>query len=213
MSVRRAPRIRAIGAAAAISTALLLAPTAAPALKYAAVEHHLAVDPSIPLWRPPALTIQPEQELHIVGADTMDEITLGWVKIFRQAYPQLSVTMEARASGSGGPALVNGTADVAPVARELLPAEHAAFVKKFGYEPTAFRVATGSMGSLGKTAATVVLVDKDNPIKGLSLAQLDAIYSTTRKRGDKAISTWGDLGVAGPWKDRPIHLYGLKPPN
>ncbi len=198
-------------AALALSASLL--PLAALALKYAPVEHHLAVDPSIPQWHPGPVSVQPEEELHLVGADTMDEITLGWVKLFRKAYPKLSVTMEARASGSGGAALVNGTADLAPVARELLPAEYQAFVSKFGYPPFAIRVATGSMGSLGKTAATVILVDKDNPIKGLTLAQLDAIYSTTRKRGHAPISTWGDLGLTGVWKNRPIQLYGLKPPN
>jgi phosphate transport system substrate-binding protein len=143
----------------------------------------------------------------------MDEITLGWVKLMRKAYPPLSVTMEARASGSGGPALVAGTGHLAPVGRELLPAEHKAFVEKFGYEPFAVKVATGSAGSLGKTAASIVIVDKDNPIPGLSLAQLDAIYSTSCKRGHAPIRTWGDLGLGGDWARRPIHLYGLKSPN
>jgi phosphate transport system substrate-binding protein len=74
-------------------------------------------------------------------------------------------------------------------------------------------VATGSVSSLGKTASTIVLVDKDNPIQGLTFAQLDAIYSKTRKRGHADIKTWGDLGLKGEWAHRPIHLYGLKPPN
>jgi phosphate transport system substrate-binding protein len=183
------------------------------ALKYAAVEHHLKADPAIPAWTPGPLQIQPEEEFNLVGADIMDEITLGWIKLMRQAYPRLSVTMEARSSGSGVPALTNGTAHAAPVGREALPAEHDAFVKKYGYEPFAIRVATGSLGSLGKTATTVVLVAKDNPIQGLTFTQLDAIYSTTRKRGHTDITTWGDLGLTGDWAARPIHTYGLKPPN
>jgi phosphate transport system substrate-binding protein len=183
------------------------------ALKYAAPEHHLSVDPDIPSWRPDPLTIAPEEQLNLVGADVMDEITLGWVKIFRKAYPKLSVTMEARASGTGGPALTEGRAHLAPVGRELLPPEEKAFVEKFGYQPFAVRVATGSRGSLGKTAASVVLVDNNNPIKGLTLAQLDAIYSKTRLRGNPDIKTWGDLGLTGEWAARPIHLYGLKPIN
>jgi phosphate transport system substrate-binding protein len=121
--------------------------------------------------------------------------------------------MEARASGSGAPALVDGRAHGAPVGRELLPAEEKAFVEKFGYKPLAIRVATGSLGSLGKTAASVVLVDKDNPIKGLTFAQLDAIYSKTRLHGHADVATWGDLGLTGDWASRPIHLYGLKSPN
>jgi phosphate transport system substrate-binding protein len=182
-------------------------------LKYAEPEHHLSVDPGIPSWTPGPLTIAPEEELNLVGADVMDEITLGWVKIFRKAYPKLSVTMEARASGTGGPALTEGRAHLAPVGRELLPPEEKAFVEKFGYQPFAIRVATGSRGSLGKTAASIVLVDKNNPIKGLTLAQLDAIYSKTHLRGNPDIKTWGDLGLTGEWAARPIHLYGLKPVN
>jgi len=185
----------------------------ASALKYAAVEHHLKVDPSIPSWTPGPLDIQPEEEMNVVGADVLDEITLGWIKIFRKAYPHLSVTLEARSSGGGAKGLIDGTGDLDPVGRELLPAEEKAFEAKYNYKPFAVKIATGSAGSLGKTAASIVLVDKDNPIVGLSLAQIDAIYSTTRKRGHADISTWGDLGLTGAWKDRPIHLYGLKPPN
>lgn len=183
------------------------------ALKHAPREHNLKADPSLPTWQPAALHTEPEEEFNLVGADIMDEITLGWAKLFREAYPKLSVTMEARASGTGVPALTAGIAHAAPVGREALPAEHEAFVKKFGYEPFAIRVATGSLGSLGKTASSIVLVAKDNPIKGLTFAQLDAIYSKTRKRGHPEVKTWGDLGLTGEWKDRPIHLYGLRPPN
>jgi phosphate transport system substrate-binding protein len=197
----------------ALATTIIAISGPAAALKYAPVQYHLQVDPSIPSWHAGPLQIEPEEEFNLVGADVMDEITLGWIKLFRQAYPPLSVTMEARASGAGAPALVAGRAHAAPVGRELLPAEEKAFVDKYGYEPLAIRVATGSVSSLGKTASTVVLVDKDNPIQGLTFAQLDAIYSKTRKRGHADIKTWGDLGLKGPWAHRPIHLYGLKPPN
>jgi phosphate transport system substrate-binding protein len=190
-----------------------LVATPAFALKYAAPEHHLSVDPAIPSWKPGEVKSEPEENLNLVGADVMDEITLGWVKLFRKAYPKLSVTMEARASGTGGPALTEGRAHLAPVGRELLPPEEKAFVEKFGYRPLAIRVATGSVGSLGKTASSVVLVDKNNPLRGLTMAQLDAIYSKTRLRGHSDIKTWGDLGLTGEWAARPIHLYGLKPVN
>ncbi len=204
---------RTIIAAGACAAALLLMTPAAFALKYAAVEHHLKVDPTIPSWKPSPVASVPKEELSLVGADVMDEITLGWIKMYRAAYPRLSVTMEARASGAGAPGLISGKADLAPVGREMLPAEEQAFVAKFGYEPFAIKVATGSVGALGKTATSIILVDKDNPIQGLTMAQLDAIYSTTRKRGHADIKTWGDLGLTGAWKDRPIHLYGLKRPN
>lgn len=199
----------------ALVAALLLVLAAAPvhALKYAAPEHNLKVDPSIPRWNPGPVEVEPREELNIVGADTMDEITLGWMKIYRKQYPRLSVAMDMRASGAGMPGLVSGKGDLAPVAREIFPAERKAFVDKFGYEPLEIRVATGSVGALGKTAATVILVDKNNPIDCLSVPQLDAIYSKTRKHGYHEVTTWGDVGATGEWATRPIKLYGLKPVN
>jgi phosphate transport system substrate-binding protein len=198
----------------ALATAMAaLAVTPASALKYAEPEHNLKVDPALPSWQPGEVKSEPEEELNIVGADIMDEIVLGWVKIYRRQYPRLSLTEDLRASGAGAPGLVSGKGDLAPVGREMFPAEVQSFVDKYGYKPLAIRVATGSAGSLGKTAASVILVDKDNPIDCLSLPQLDAIYSKTRKLGYKEVNTWGDVGAQGEWASRPIHLYGLKPVN
>jgi phosphate transport system substrate-binding protein len=188
--------------------------TPALALKHAAREHTLSADSTLPVWSPGTVKINPpEEELTIVGADVMDEIVFNWAKLYREAYaPRMSVTVEARASGAGVKGLL-ADAHLAPVGREMMPAEVKAFVEKYGYEPTAIKVATGSVGSLGKTATSVVFVDKDNPIQCLSLDQLDAVYSKTRKRGYREVNTWGDLGLNGDWASRPIHLYGLKPVN
>lgn len=199
-----------------VAVAVLAAAAVAPAyaLKHAAREHNLAVDPSLPVWTPGPVAIHPpEEELTIIGADVMDEITFGWAKMYREAYaPHMSVTVEARASGAGVKGLL-ADAHLAPVGREMMPAEIQAFQAKYGYEPTAIRVATGSVGSLGKTATSVVFVDKDNPIDCISLDQLDAVYSKTRLRGYREVNTWGDLGATGAWAARPIHTYGLKPVN
>lgn len=183
------------------------------ALKYAPPEHNIQVDPKMPIWIPSKVDSIPEEDLNLVGADVMDEMTLGWMKIFRKQYPKLSLTMEARASGAAGPGLTNEKGHLAPIGREMMPKEEQAFIDKFGYKPTPIRVATGSAGSLGKTAASVIFVDKNNPIKGLTLDELDAIYSKTRNRGHDDISKWGQLGLTGDWADLPIHLYGLKPVN
>jgi len=203
-------KFQLIAVATALST---LAATPALALKYAEPEHNLKVDPALPSWQPGEVKSEPEEALDIVGADIMDEIVLGWVKIYRKQYPRLSLTEDLRASGAGAPGLVSGKGDLAPVGREMFPAEVQSFVDKYGYKPLAIRVATGSVGSLGKTASSVILVDKDNPIDCLSLPQLDAIYSKTRKLGYKEVNSWGDLGAKGEWANRPIHLYGLKPVN
>jgi phosphate transport system substrate-binding protein len=204
-------RTLVVAATLAALSAMFSAPTFA--LKYAEPEHNLKVDPSLPSWQPGEVKSEPEEELALVGADIMDEISLGWTKIYRKQYPRLSLTLDLRASGAGAPGLVSGKGQLAPVGREMFPAEVKSFVDKFGYEPTRIKVATGSVGSLGKTASSVILVDKDNPIDCLSLPQLDAIYSKTRKLGYKEVNTWGDLGAKGNWTTRPIHLYGLKAVN
>jgi phosphate transport system substrate-binding protein len=137
---------------------------------------------------------------------------LEWTKIYRKQYPRLSVTLDLRASGTGVPGLA-GKGHIGPVGREAFATELKQFTHKFGYMPLEIRVATGSVGSLGKTASSIVLVDKDNPLDCIGMDQLDAVYSKTRKRGYKEVKTWGDLGLGGDWQGRPIKLYGLKPVN
>jgi phosphate transport system substrate-binding protein len=152
-------------------------------------------------------------EIRSVGADTMERLSKMWSEGFAKLYPDVHFSIEAKASGAAGPALVDGASDIGPVAREMLPNEIELFVKKYGYEPFSVRVAGGSYRTPGKTHAIAFLVNKENPINQLSFAQLDAIFSKTRKRGYKEVKTWGDVGAKGEWADKPIHLWGLIRPN
>src|SRR5258708_23019682 len=137
-----------------LATAALAALFSSPtfALKYAAPEHSLKADAALAHWQPGEVKSEPEEELALVGADIMDEIALGWTKIYRKQYPRLSLTLDLRASGAGAPGLVSGKGHLAPLGREMFPAELKSFVHKFGYEATRIRAATASLGSLGKTA-------------------------------------------------------------
>ena len=75
-----------------------------------------------------------------------------------------------------------------------------AFETRFGYKPSAVPVAIDALA---------VYVHKDNPIAGMSIADVDAIFSSTRKcGGDNDISAWGDLGLDGAWQQRDIQLFG-----
>jgi phosphate transport system substrate-binding protein len=149
-----------------------------------------------------------------VGADTMEDLMKLWIADFRKIYPDVNFEMQAKASGTAAPALTDGSADIGPVAREMLPNEVAPFREKFGYEPFAIRVAGGSYRTPGKTHAIVFVVNSKNPISKVTLAQLDAIYSKTRQRGYKQVNTWGDVGATGDdFADKPIHLWGLIQPN
>ena len=117
------------------------------ALKYArAGEHQLAVDPRSHPGHWAALTIKPEEESNLVGADVMDEITLGWGDVPEGRIPASSVTMEARASGPGAWVLTGGRAHLGPGRTRVVAAEDKGFVDKFGYS----RCDQGGDGSVGR---------------------------------------------------------------
>jgi len=112
------------------------------------------------------------------------------------------------------PALTDGRIQLAPASRELLPFEVDHFRKKFGYEPLAIRVGLGSYRAPDRVKAIAIYVNESNPIKELTLAQLDAIYCTTRKRGYKEdIWKWGQLGLTGEWANREILPLGTHQPE
>jgi phosphate transport system substrate-binding protein len=137
--------------------------------------------------------------LNSIGSDTLNNLMTLWAEGFRAIYPNVNVQIEGKGSSTAPPALIEGTAQLGPMSREMKAAEIDAFEKKYGYKPTAIKVAIDSVA---------VFVHKDNPIKGLSLDQLDGIFSSTNKRGGKPINTWGELGLTGEWANRPISLYG-----
>src|SRR5207245_7383705 len=99
------------------------------------------------------------------------------------------------------------------VSRELRPDDIRDFKAKFGYEPLSVPVCGGSYRHFGALDAVVFFVNKDNPIEKLTFEQIDAIYSTTRRRGAKPMRKWGDVGLGGDGADEPIHPYGCKPWN
>jgi phosphate transport system substrate-binding protein len=137
-----------------------------------------------------------------VGSDTMNnEMTL-WAEGFLKFYPNVQAEIEGKGSTTAPPALIAGTANFGPMSRPMKPKEIDDFKKQYGYAPTAL---PSSIDMLA------VYVHKDNPIKGkgLTMQQVDAIFSRTRKGGyPRDIKTWGDLGLTGVWKDRPIAMFG-----
>ncbi len=135
-----------------------------------------------------------------IGSDTMNNLMTLWAEGFKKMYPNVQVEIEGKGSSTAPPALIAGTSNFGPMSREMKKQEIDAFEGKFGYKPTAVPSAVDVLA---------VYVHKDNPIAGLSLEQVDAIYSKTRKAGhDRDITTWGDVGLTGEWANKPISLYG-----
>jgi phosphate transport system substrate-binding protein len=138
--------------------------------------------------------------LKSIGSDTLNNLMSFWVEGFRSKYPSVKIAIEGKGSSTAPPALIEGTAQFGPMSREMKPKEIDTFETKFGYKPSVVRVAVDSLA---------VFVHKDNPIKCLTLRQLDAIFSKTHKGGyQKEVKSWGDLGLTGEWADKPISIYG-----
>ena len=138
--------------------------------------------------------------LKCVGSDTMNNLVALWAEGFKKSYPSVQEGIEGKGSASAPPALTEGTATFGPMSRDWKPSEIDAFKEKHGYAPVVLPVAIDMLA---------VFVHKDNPLKSLSLQEVDAIFSKNRSGGAKnEIRTWGDLGLEGEWKDKPISLYG-----
>jgi phosphate transport system substrate-binding protein len=146
--------------------------------------------------------------LTVWGNDGMTNLERLWEESFHKYQPEIRFEdhLYSTATAIGG--LYAGHADLAYMGRDIWPVEALGFTKTFGYDPTRFVAATGAYDVEGKTFPMVVFVNQENPLKQLTLPQLDAIFGTERKLGEaKKIRTWGDLGLAGEWGNQPIHLY------
>ena len=138
--------------------------------------------------------------LRSVGSDSMDRVMERWTKGFGAHHEGLRSSHEGKGSSTAVPALLEGRADFGPMSRPLKAEELARFESRFGYAPTQIRTAVDALA---------VYVHPANPLaaKGLTLKQLDAVFSASRKRGGAAVLTWGDLGASGEWKAAPVRLY------
>ena len=130
----------------------------------------------------------------------MNNMMTLWGEAFKAMYPQVTIEIEGKGSSTAPPALIAGTSSFGPMSRKMKQKEMDAFKAQFGYEAT--QLGTG-------IDMLAVFANKDNPIKGLSLEQVDAIFSSTRKGGlAEDLTTWGQLGLTGDFAQSPIGLYG-----
>ncbi len=138
--------------------------------------------------------------LSSVGSDTLANLMTLWAESFKRAYPNVNIQIQAAGSSTAPPALTEATSNFGPMSRKMKSKEIAAFEDRYGYKPTAIPVAIDALA---------VYVNKDNPVKGMAIPDVDAVFSSTRKCGaDKNINKWGNLGLTGNWKNRDIQIYG-----
>lgn len=157
----------------------------------------LSVDPNLPPYEP---LDGLEGTLISVGSDTLNNLMALWSDGFRRYYPHVRFEIEGKGSSTAPPALIAGTAQLGPMSREMKASEIDQFEARYGYPPAQIRVALDALA---------VYVHRDNPIQGLTIAQVDAIFSKSRLCGyPENVTTWGQVGLTGAFANRPISLYG-----
>lgn len=180
-------RIASVMAAASLSLGLLMSTSASA----------VSVDKGIPEYK---ATSGISGNLSSVGSDTLANLMTLWAESFKRSYPNVNIQIQAAGSSTAPPALTESTSNIGPMSRKMKDNEVAAFEDRYGYKPMAIPVAIDALA---------VYVNKDNPIKGMSIADVDAVFSSTRKCGGaKDVSRWGDLALTGNWKKRDIQVFG-----
>ncbi len=155
------------------------------------------VDPALPVYEKAAGV---SGTFSSVGSDTLANLMTLWSEDFKRAYPNVNVQIQAAGSSTAPPALTEGTSNMGPMSRKMKDKEIEAFEAKYGYKPVAVPVAIDALA---------VFVHKDNPIEGMTIAEVDAVFSSTRKCGHpENIQRWGQLGMDGSWSARDIQMFG-----
>src|SRR5215475_3827495 len=175
---------------------LLMASTLAWGSPVSAQDGAIQVDPAIPSYKAVGGI---SGNLSSVGSDTMNNVMALWAEGFKKFYPNVNIQIEGKGSSTAPPALIEGTAQLGPMSREMRGTEVDAFEAKYGYKPTQLRTSLDSLA---------VFVHKDNPIKGLTMQQVDSMFSKTFRCKGTDAKTWGDVGDDGSWAGAPISLYG-----
>jgi phosphate transport system substrate-binding protein len=155
------------------------------------------VDAGIPVYES---TSGVSGNLSSVGSDTLANLMTLWAEDFKRVYPNVNIQIQAAGSSTAPPALTERTANIGPMSREMKDNEIEAFESRYGYKPTAVPVAIDALA---------VYVHKDNPIAGLTLPQVDAIFSSNQRCGyPQDVQNWGALDMTGPWQQRGMQLFG-----
>ena len=163
----------------------------------AAATAQMKVDPELPSYKPVSGV---SGNISSIGSDTLNNLMTLWAETFYKSYPNTKIQIEGKGSSTAPPALISGTAQLGPMSRPMKGSEIDQFERKYGYKPTPIRTSVDALA---------VFVNKDNPVKCLSVSQVDAIFSKSRRHGYKDdVKTWGQLGLTGEWASRPISLYG-----
>ena len=159
--------------------------------------------------------------IRVFGSDLAGQI-VDWEKDFRKFHPGIRFVNQFPSSDGAVGGMISKVADLGSSGRELVLTEYLMFNETFGHDPEQIAVATGAFDRKGRSWAPVIYVHRDNPLRELTLEQVDGIFGAERSGGysglkwmpqyargpEKNIRTWTQLGLGGEWADQPIQTYG-----
>jgi len=125
------------------------------------------------------------QTIENKGSDTMVNLALAWAEAYAEVRPEVRISVTGGGSGTGIAAMINGTVAVANASRKMKP-EEMDEARANGIEPVEHIIAGD---------AIAVVLHPSNPVDGLSIAQLSAIFTGQ-------ITNWHQVGG----ENRPIVL-------
>lgn len=174
------------------------------------------VDPRIAHYRSQAASVPAgaayladDGALAVIGYNDMRDMMVALNALFAKAHPGARFALALHGTRTGPPALAAGTTAFAPMGAEFSEAELAAYRQVVGAEPLMVRVAHDSLDPRALSAPLAFFVHRDNPLAAITLEE--AARAFTVRAGGDAILRWGQLGLAGAWAERPLHLCGLGP--
>ena len=175
---------------------LICAGAVSAALAAGSAVAQVEVDPALPEYTPVSGI---SGNLSSIGSDTLNNLMTLWAEEFQGFYPNVNIQIQGAGTSTAPPAMAEGTANFGPMSRMPRESEQQAFEERHGYPMTVIGVGIDTIA---------VFVNRDNPIEGLTIEQVDAIFSATRRCGGaQDITRWGQVGLTGAWANRDITLY------
>jgi len=155
------------------------------------------LDPNLPVYHP---VDQLQGELKLGGSNTLSHVAAVWIDSFRQFYPDVKTSIDIIGSRQAVVSVKSGQSHVGLLSRTINQQEVDDFRKQFGYPPT---VLTPCL------ERTAIYVHRDNPIEGITLSEVDAMFSAEGRRGaEQPCRQWDQLGLTGRWANLPVVVHG-----
>jgi phosphate transport system substrate-binding protein len=165
----------------------------------------------------------PAGVLRIAGNNYVGDSPLGgwWKEAFEKVQPGIKIEYNLETAAIATSRLYFDLADIG-INHEPSFYDSLAYLRMKGFAPTGISVFTGSYDYVGWQNNMVIIVNEKNPLKGITLKQLDGVFGSLRDGGwvgtdwhpefsrgrEGDIRTWGQLGLKGEWADKPISSHG-----